>query len=364
MKKIILFIILLILGFFLGISLSIVCATLIPGKISLSLYLIMYLAFIISFPLTAIIHESGHLVMGLITGYKFSSFRIGKWMLIKENNHFRFKKFSLLGTGGQCLLIPPEYNENFSWFFYNFGGSLFNFLTTLICFMITFFFPIHPIFIVSLVVLAYISLVIGLLNIIPLQLGLPNDGYNIMMMIKEKDSRWCIYSQLMIGDLQVKGVKYQDMDPGLFQIPENVNLNNPLYQPILLSQVNVLHEQFKFIEAKKLIDEINQQCKLFPLLKNEYDCDYLFYLIMENPDNPKIEELYKSISKHLKKTSKLMANRQRVLYAYELLMNKNQTKAAKHLASFNKLIQSHPFQAEIECEKEIIKLIEKEVYKN
>lgn len=324
---------------------------------------IIYISLFVSYPLTIIIHECGHLVTGLMTGYKFSSFRIGKKMLVKENNKFKIKKFSILGTGGQCLLVPPEYDENFPWFFYNLGGCLFNFLITILCIVFTIIFSNNYILVAILTSFIYMNLASCLINIIPLQLGMPNDGYNILMIFKEKESSWCIYSQLMIGDLQIKGIKYQDMDPGLFQIPEHANLNNPLYQPILLTQINILHEQFKFIEAKELIEKINQKCKLFPILKNECDCEYLFYLLMENPNNSEIKILYKKISKYLNKTSKIMAGRQRILYAYELLVNKDQTKADKHLASFNKLIQSHPFQAEIECEKEIIKLIEKEACK-
>ena len=44
------------------------------------LLLAIYLAMFIQM----VVHEAGHLVFGLLTGYQFSSFRIGSFMFIKE----------------------------------------------------------------------------------------------------------------------------------------------------------------------------------------------------------------------------------------------------------------------------------------
>ena len=41
----------------------------------------LYLAWFIH----VVIHETGHLICGLLSGYTFSSFRIGSFMLLKEN---------------------------------------------------------------------------------------------------------------------------------------------------------------------------------------------------------------------------------------------------------------------------------------
>ena len=58
--------------------------------------------------LQLIVHEAGHLVCGLITGYKFVSFRVFSYTLYKEDDKCKVKKFSLSGTAGQCLLSPPD----------------------------------------------------------------------------------------------------------------------------------------------------------------------------------------------------------------------------------------------------------------
>ena len=42
-----------------------------------------------------IVHEAGHLVFGLMTGYKFCSFRIASFMWLKENGKLKMKRLTL-----------------------------------------------------------------------------------------------------------------------------------------------------------------------------------------------------------------------------------------------------------------------------
>ena len=48
--------------------------------------------------LQIIIHEAGHLVFGLLSGYQFSSFRIGNLMFVKIEDKIKIRKFSIAGT--------------------------------------------------------------------------------------------------------------------------------------------------------------------------------------------------------------------------------------------------------------------------
>ncbi len=55
-------------------------------------------------------------------------------IIIKQNNSFQIKTYSLLGTARQCLLKPPPYNQHFPYFLYNIGGGLFNLIFAFISF--------------------------------------------------------------------------------------------------------------------------------------------------------------------------------------------------------------------------------------
>ena len=58
---------------------------------------------ILSFWLQAILHEGGHLVCGLLSGYRFLSFRVGSFTLLRQNGRLVLRRFYLPGTGRQCL---------------------------------------------------------------------------------------------------------------------------------------------------------------------------------------------------------------------------------------------------------------------
>ena len=47
------------------------------------------------------LHEVGHLLFGVASGYKFSSIRIYKYAIVKDDSGFHVKKFNIQGTGGQ-----------------------------------------------------------------------------------------------------------------------------------------------------------------------------------------------------------------------------------------------------------------------
>ena len=85
--------------------------------------LIVYFAMIVQI----VIHEAGHMVFGMLSGYRFCSFRIFSFMWIKDHGKLKFSRFSLAGTGGQCLMAPPDFkNGTIPVMLYNFGGSIMN----------------------------------------------------------------------------------------------------------------------------------------------------------------------------------------------------------------------------------------------
>jgi uncharacterized membrane protein YdbT with pleckstrin-like domain len=57
--------------------------------INLSVIMVFYYIAIV---IQVIIHESGHLVCGLLSGYRFLSFRIFNLVIAKENGRLKLKK--------------------------------------------------------------------------------------------------------------------------------------------------------------------------------------------------------------------------------------------------------------------------------
>ena len=67
---------------------------------------------IIGFIIHIIIHEAGHMVFGLLTGYSFVSFRIFSFMWVSDNGHIRFTRYKVNFAPGQCIMLPPSLDEN------------------------------------------------------------------------------------------------------------------------------------------------------------------------------------------------------------------------------------------------------------
>ena len=135
---------------------------------------VLYLAVLIHI----VFHEAGHLIFGLMSGYKFSSFRIGRHMLMKENGKLVHRKIKIAGTGGQCLMVPPEMVDGrFPVVLYNLGGSIVNLVVTAL--MIPVFVAVDKSSVFALFFFLFITMgiITGLSNGIPMRTKtVDNDG--------------------------------------------------------------------------------------------------------------------------------------------------------------------------------------------
>ena len=102
------------------------------GELITSL-VVLYIGFLLSYFLQIVVHEAGHLVFGRLTGYQYSSFRIGSFMWVKLDGKIRLKRYSMSGTGGQCLMAPPEMVDGkIPYVLYNFGGAIANIVVSVV----------------------------------------------------------------------------------------------------------------------------------------------------------------------------------------------------------------------------------------
>ena len=101
--------------------------------------IVLFVAVVLAAYLQIIFHEAGHLVCGLLSGYRFVSFRVGSITLLKDGNgKLRFKRFKLAGTGGQCLMAPPDNVplDKIPTSLYNAGGVIANLLCAIVALLL------------------------------------------------------------------------------------------------------------------------------------------------------------------------------------------------------------------------------------
>ena len=238
-------------GFFAGIAIgaAILCAILsypelrafLKGPMArdgMGMFMVFWMAALLLFVaavfLQTLIHETGHLVSGLATGYRFSSFRIGNFMLYRGDEGLRFGRFTVAGTGGQCLLEPSGTTdpENMPYEAYLLGGVAANLATAAAAFAASIYAEsVFGIYLCVAIMLA--GVVAALLNGIPMRIGgVPNDGCTVRMMGRSADMRRMMWVQLKVNALYSRGEMLRDMPDEWFALPDDADMSNHLYATI------------------------------------------------------------------------------------------------------------------------------------
>ena len=192
--------------------------------------------------LQVIIHEAGHLVCGLISGYKFVSFRVLNLTLLKEDKKFKIKNFSLGGTAGQCLLFPPNKPvEKVPIVLYLLGGLLFNLLLTAMCIAIAKWGSDIKFLNFALYLVAAIGVLIILLNGFPMTLsGFPNDGYDLLHLKGNLKAKSASLNILRTNALIQEGTSPADLSPEYFTQLKDADLSNSLEANLAVLYITVL----------------------------------------------------------------------------------------------------------------------------
>ena len=198
-----------------------------------------------------IVHEAGHLVFGLVSGYQFSSFRIGNLMLIKENGKCKVRKFSIAGTAGQCLMAPPDLVDGkIPVVLYNLGGCIFNLIISAVFSVAAHANSQNPMVFMVCIVVAVIGVAFALTNGIPLQVGpVTNDGHNALSLGKNPKAMQAFWLQLKVNNEQAKGRRLKEMPESWFPIPTDEDLENGLIAALGVFRVSWLVDQLRLEEA-------------------------------------------------------------------------------------------------------------------
>ena len=316
--------------------------------------IIMYIA---SFVQT-IIHESGHLIFGLITGYKFVSFRIGNFMFIKEKGRLKIKLYNVVGTAGQCLMMPPQWNEKIPYRLYNLGGCIMNAATALFALAAYFAAGAEGFFALCMAMLAVMGLSMALTNGIPMRVGgISNDGMNAALLGKKENTLRAFWLQLYVNGLIAKGERYRNMPREWFRLPEGEELSDPICCAMGVMLYNFCFDMHEFDEAEQTINYMLNAPGLLDVEKNELLCELLFLRVLRGAPKEEIDSLLTpKLDKYIKATANYVSRR-RLAYAYQLLYLKNYSTAQKCLEVFERTAATYPYSAETENEREIIEIV-------
>ena len=317
---------------------------------------------LVAYYLHIIIHEGGHLIAGLLSGYQFGSFRIGSLMLTKNNGRLELKKMSLAGTGGQCLMRVPEGNaEDAPVIFYNMGGVILNIIIAAMSIIFASFIS-SPIAYTFFVMMALMGFIVAAMNGIPLKLAMiNNDGANALELARSKESKRFFFNQFKIIENTSNGIRLRDMDDSLFPMPSEDGMKESISATGAVLYENRLMDQGRYDEALELIDRL--LCgdnAVLGLYKSLLLCDKMTVLLLSGERYDEVKEQYHSQSYRMfKKQMKNNISLTRLDYAYALLLEGNESLAEQMLAQFEKCAKTHPYESDVESEREILAYIDR-----
>ena len=305
------------------------------AKVDTPNIIFLFIAGVIAFILQVIVHEAGHLFFGLLSGYKFISFRVFDFKIIKDENgklNFRYEKIA--GTGGQCLMRASEYIEGkFKYKLYLLGGVTFNLLFSIV------FWLILPNYYTLL--FALIGFALAFLNLIPMGF---NDGMTFYHASKDETTRFVLY-------LQLEYIYYQSIGKNLLiERPEVVEKINSME----ITKTNYLTDSLEFIkldgleyffefealynESRKLYIERDD---LLPVYKIELMAMLVKLISLVNPEDELLEEIMKdkTLLARLKQKNPQTKN---ILATYEYGVKLDDEKALGLIAEARKIKNKAP----------------------
>ena len=323
---------------------------------------ILLLGFYVMLYLQIVVHEAGHLVFGLLTGYRFSLFRIGSLTFLRDpvSGNIRVKRMQLAGTGGQCLLVPPQpVDGKIPFALYHLGGSLMNLIASAVFFAL--YQICRPIPTLSLIMLVgvIVGIAYAMMNGIPMRLGaIDNDGYNLYAQTKSQAAMEAMRIQLLIAEASARGVRLRDMPGEWFMIPDGASLENSMVAVISVFACNRLMDEGKYDEAEEAIRSLcAAKTGMVGVHRSLLICDRLTCLLLRG-DTAAAEQC---LTKQLLSFMKAMKNNPTILrcqYAVARLLKQDDGEAQAVMKRFEQCAKTHPFVSDIESEREILAAID------
>lgn len=307
--------------------------------------------------LQIIIHEAGHLVFGLLTGYRFISFRVSSFMWMKDSDRIRFKRLSIAGTGGQCLMAPPDLKDGkMPVQLYNYGGAIMNLIASAISGGLSLLCPAGSLFRPFLLMMLVTGIAYALMNGLPLRMSLANnDGRNAWDLARSPEAVRAFWTTMKMNELSARGVCLRDMPEEWFAVPDEEGMKNGITSSLGAVACSRLMEQGRFEEADALMERLLSQPNGIPgVLRKMLVCDRIYVELIRENRPEALEAMRTKDQLKFMKSMKKYPSVLRTEYAYALLAEKDPEKAQTVMEAFEKAARTYPNPNDITIERELM----------
>ena len=315
------------------------------------------IALLFFFFLGITIHELGHLVFGLTSGYTFNSLRVGSVELFKDGSKNKFnlsRRFVL----GQCVMIPSANEDEFKFIGYNLGGIIFSAIFCTIFSVMLLILDSNDLLSIVLSFGLFPNIFLLLYSAVPISFfGMPSDTLNAITASNSDDAKHGMYMMLRVEYELMNGKRYRDYDSNIFRINNEANLSNYFIAYILML------EAYRLIDLKLYSDAIVEYSKIdlekLPVAySGEIKASLMFCYAIHDSNKKRLGELFeeKEIVTLLKSSGFSFS---KCLAIYEYFIAGNKAEAEKWIDRAKKEASNYPNKGQRIMELDRIKQLER-----
>lgn len=322
------------------------------------LLLILALA-ALAYLVQVMVHEGGHLVCGLLTGYRLMFYRIGRIMVARVEGRWRLCRYHIPGTGGQCLMAPPE-GERVPYRLYNWGGGLANLLLAALALPLFLQAETPPAQVFS-GALVLLGIGLAVTSLAPMQAGgVGNDGYNAQNLGKDPAALEQYACQLRINAALMEGRSPSDLPEEWFPLPPADSWGNPFAATSAMQAASRKLERGAVEEAEGIFRALLDREDLLGLYRLESTCEVIFCGLLLGRPREELEKLNTpELEKYRRATRPYFLSRSRQDYAWALLAGRDRDAAARALERFGRVAANSPYPGEIAGERRLLALADR-----
>ena len=314
-------------------------------------------SYCLSIASAVIVHEFGHLIFGLLTGYKFAAIGFAHHLFLRRDGRMRRFVYKLPGALGFCAMEVPDMKDgSFPFVLYLLGGVLCNAFFALIC-IFAFAFDIGSgilFFPHAFLLFAFVNAYLAIVSILPIKTKFLNtDGKQLFDLLKHKNIRKSFWICEKISAAQYRGVKFEDIPSEWFNETDDT-------QSVYAASIRAV----RFL-ARTETDEPKEVCALIEKELSENHalsgrskalliCMRIYYESIGERDAGTLKKLITQTQIDFMKRIKNMPSAIQSEYAYTLLVEKDVREASRIKARLEKISKKYPFPAEIDTAKKLI----------
>lgn len=308
-----------------------------------------------------VIHEAGHLIFGLRSGYQFLSFNVfGLIWKRGADGKLRMKRMKIAGAGGQCLMAPPDWNGgNFPFTLYNLGGVLANLLASAVFALLGWLIPVDAlrIFLLS---AAFVGVAFAVTNGVPFTTSaIQNDGKNLLCIRRSLHARRAFWVQMALAAETTRGTRLRSMPEEWFAPFPEKEMDNPIVCAIAVQNASRLMDKLDFPSALAAIRPLlARERGVVGLYRMVMTCDGAVCEMVTGQPGQLVADMDKPEFKPMLQAMKTNPSILRTRYALALLRDRDADKAAAILAEFEKAAAIYPYPQDVESEREILLAIQ------